>query len=80
MKLITAGVKPFTLDDIQQALQQLGSPRMTVSEVEGFGQQPGNKELYRDAKPTKHQRPRPPQKGGDLGLYAAVRRTGILAF
>ena len=50
MKLITAGVKPFTLDDIQQALQQLGSPRMTVSEVEGFGQQPGNKEIYRGAK------------------------------
>ena len=116
---------------------------MTVSEVEGFGQQPGKKKIYRGAKfvtsfinkakielivaddqaeeivdaigeaactgeigdgkiwissiddiirvrtgergerlfkPPKHQRPRPPQKSGDLGLYAAVRRTGILAF
>ncbi|MDK4268483.1 P-II family nitrogen regulator [Corynebacterium accolens] len=50
MKRITAVVKPFTLDDIQQALQQLGSPGMTVSEVEGFGQQRGNKEIYRGAK------------------------------
>ena len=49
MKLVTAVVKPFTLDDIQQALQKLGSPGMTVTEIEGFGQQRGNKEIYRGA-------------------------------
>ena len=47
MKLVTAVVKPFTLDDIQKALEKLGSPGMTVSETEGFGQQRGYKEIYR---------------------------------
>ena len=47
MKLVTAVVKPFTLDDIQKALEKLGSPGMTVSETEGFGQQRGHKEIYR---------------------------------
>lgn len=49
MKLVTAVVKPFTLDDIQEALAKIGSPGMTVSEIEGFGQQRGNKEIYRGA-------------------------------
>ena len=47
MKLVTAVVKPFTLDDIQKALEKRGSPGMTVSGTEGFGQQRGHKELYR---------------------------------
>ena len=49
MKLITAIVKPFTLDDIKDALEQLDIHGMTVSETQGFGQQKGHSELYRGA-------------------------------
>lgn len=49
MKLITAIVKPFTLDDIKDALEQLDIQGMTVSETQGFGQQKGHSELYRGA-------------------------------
>ncbi|SFA90236.1 nitrogen regulatory protein P-II family [Amycolatopsis marina] len=49
MKLITAIVKPFTLDDIRSALEQLGVLGMTVSEVQGYGRQKGHTEVYRGA-------------------------------
>ncbi|PXY26137.1 transcriptional regulator [Prauserella coralliicola] len=49
MKLITAIVKPFTLDDIRSALEQLGVLGMTVSEVQGYGRQNGHTEVYRGA-------------------------------
>ncbi|WP_236794052.1 P-II family nitrogen regulator [Amycolatopsis sp. GM8] len=49
MKLITAIVKPFTLDDIRSALEQLGALGMTVSEVQGYGRQKGHTEVYRGA-------------------------------
>jgi nitrogen regulatory protein P-II 1 len=49
MKLITAIVKPFTLDDIRAALEQLGALGMTVSEVQGYGRQKGHTEVYRGA-------------------------------
>lgn len=49
MKLVTAVVKPFTLDDIREALEQLGVRGMTVSETQGFGQQRGHTEVYRGA-------------------------------
>lgn len=49
MKLITAIVKPFTLDDIRSALEQLGTLGMTVSEVQGYGRQKGHTEVYRGA-------------------------------
>jgi nitrogen regulatory protein P-II 1 len=49
MKLITAIVKPFTLDDIRIALEQLGVVGMTVSEVQGYGRQKGHTEVYRGA-------------------------------
>ena len=49
MKLITAIVKPFILDDIKDALEQLDIHGMTVSETQGFGQQKGHSELYRGA-------------------------------
>lgn len=52
MKLITAIVKPFTLDDIRTALEQLGSLGMTVSEVQGYGRQKGHTEVYRGAEYT----------------------------
>ena len=49
MKLITAIVKPFKLDDVKQALKQAGVVGMTVSEVTGFGRQSGHTETYRGA-------------------------------
>ena len=49
MKLITAVVKPFKLDDVRTALSELGVQGMTVTEVKGFGRQKGHTELYRGA-------------------------------
>ena len=49
MKLITAIVKPFKLDDVRSALHEVGIRGMTVSEVKGFGRQRGHTELYRGA-------------------------------
>lgn len=49
MKLITAIVKPFKLEDVRQAVADLGVSGMTVSEVKGFGRQRGHTELYRGA-------------------------------
>lgn len=49
MKLITAIVKPFTLTDIKDALEQAGVQGMTVTETQGFGQQKGHTEVYRGA-------------------------------
>lgn len=47
MKLVTAVVKPFKLDDVKRALQDAGINGMTVSEVQGFGRQAGHTEVYR---------------------------------
>jgi nitrogen regulatory protein P-II 1 len=49
MKLITAIIKPFKLDDVRDALGEVGVTGMTVSEVKGFGRQKGHTELYRGA-------------------------------
>ncbi|MFZ9053192.1 P-II family nitrogen regulator [Gammaproteobacteria bacterium] len=49
MKMITAIVKPFRLDDVRSALQEIGVQGMTVGEVKGFGRQRGHTELYRGA-------------------------------
>lgn len=49
MKLITAVIKPFKLDDVREALNELGIRGMTVEEVKGFGRQKGHTELYRGA-------------------------------
>ena len=49
MKLVTAIIKPFTLDDVKAALEQLGVLGMTVSEVRGYGRQKGHTEVYRGA-------------------------------
>ena len=49
MKLITAIIKPFKLDDVREALATLGVEGLTVSEVKGFGRQKGHTELYRGA-------------------------------
>ena len=52
MKLITAIVKPFKLDDVREALTDLGSGGITVSEARGFGRQRGHTEVYRGAEYT----------------------------
>ncbi|EGM70903.1 P-II family nitrogen regulator [Shewanella sp. HN-41] len=49
MKLVSAIIKPFKLDDVREALTQLGVHGMTVTEVRGFGRQKGHSELYRGA-------------------------------
>lgn len=49
MKLITAIIKPFKLDDVREALHQIGVAGMTVEEVKGYGRQKGHTELYRGA-------------------------------
>ena len=49
MKMITAVIKPFKLDDVREALSNLGVQGITVSEVKGFGRQKGHTELYRGA-------------------------------
>lgn len=52
MKLITAIIKPFKLDDVKSALQAAGITGMTVSEASGFGRQRGHTEVYRGAEYT----------------------------
>jgi len=49
MKLVTAIIKPFKLDDVREALSAIGVQGMTVTEVKGFGRQKGHTELYRGA-------------------------------
>ncbi len=52
MKLVTAIVKPFKLDEVKEALKDAGVAGMTVSEVQGFGRQRGHTEVYRGAEYT----------------------------
>jgi nitrogen regulatory protein P-II 2 len=52
MKMITAIIKPFKLDDVRQSLTSLGVQGMTVTEVKGFGRQKGQTEIYRGAEYT----------------------------
>lgn len=52
MKLVTAIIKPFKLDDVREALTAVGIQGMTVSEVKGFGRQKGQTEIYRGAEYT----------------------------
>ena len=49
MKLVTAVIKPFKLDDVREALSEIGIQGITVTEVKGFGRQKGHTELYRGA-------------------------------
>ncbi len=49
MKLVTAIIKPFKMDDVREALSEIGNDGMTVTEVKGFGRQKGHTELYRGA-------------------------------
>ncbi len=49
MKLITAIIKPFKLDDVREALSEIGVTGVTATEVKGFGRQKGHTELYRGA-------------------------------
>ena len=52
MKLVTAIIKPFKLDEVKDALSEIGIQGMTVSEVKGFGRQKGTTEIYRGSEYT----------------------------
>jgi nitrogen regulatory protein P-II 1 len=52
MKMVTAVIKPFKLDDVKEALTAIGLPGITVTEVRGFGRQRGHTEVYRGAEYT----------------------------
>ena len=52
MKLVTAIIKPFKLDEVKDALSEIGIQGMTVSEVKGFGRQKGHSEIYRGSEYT----------------------------
>ena len=52
MKMVTAIIKPFKLDDVREALSEIGVNGVTVTEVKGFGRQKGHTELYRGAEYT----------------------------
>ena len=52
MKLVTAIIKPFKLDEVREALSEIGIQGLTVTEVKGFGRQKGHTELYRGAEYT----------------------------
>lgn len=58
MKLIIAIIKPFKLDDVRDALTELGVSGLTVSEVKGFGRQKGQTEIYRGAEYTTNMVPK----------------------
>ena len=52
MKIVTAIIKPFKLDEVRDELASLGATGMTVTEVKGYGRQKGHKEIYRGAEYT----------------------------
>ena len=52
MKLVTAVVKPFKVDEVKEALTEIGLPGITITEVKGFGRQRGHTEVYRGAEYT----------------------------
>ena len=52
MKMVTASIKPFKLDDVREALAEIGINGVTATEVKGFGRQKGHTELYRGAEYT----------------------------
>ena len=58
MKMITAVIKPFKLDDVRDALHQIGIAGMTVEEVKGYGRQKGHTEIYRGAEYQIHYTPK----------------------
>jgi nitrogen regulatory protein P-II 2 len=58
MKLVTAIIKPFKLDEVREAVSELGVTGMTVTEVKGFGRQKGQTEIYRGAEYTTNMVPK----------------------
>ena len=67
MKMVTAIVKPFKLDDVKEALTEIGLPGITVTEVRGFGRQRGHTEVYRGAEYTDRLRSEDPYRGAGRG-------------
>src|ERR1041385_6913518 len=84
MKLVTAIIKPFKLDDVRAALSDIGVSGLTVTEVKGFGRQKGHTELYRGAEYVVAFLPKVkvevimPENLGDRAIEAIIKaaRTG----
>jgi nitrogen regulatory protein P-II 2 len=79
MKLITAVIKPFKLDEVRAALMKLGVNGMTVTEVKGFGRQKGHTEIYRGAEYTTNLLPKVKIEvavadGQASGVVSAIRQ------
>ena len=81
MKLITAVIKPFRLDDMRDALAEVGVQGMTVTEVKGFGRQKGHTELYRGAEEVEslmsqklHRQPASSTSAGRASMCSSTRR------
>lgn len=86
MKLVTAIIKPFKLDDVRGALMNLGINGMTVTEVKGFGRQKGHTEVYRGAEYTVNLLPKvkievavgDDQAEGVIGAIRQAANTGAI--
>ena len=83
MKLITAVIKPFKLEDVKSALETFGIHGLTVSEASGFGRQKGHTEVYRGAEYTVDLVPTsvlvaPVEPAGPARYYVAVRNVGTV--
>ena len=72
MKLVTAIIKPFKLDDVRQALHEVGIAGITVTEVKGFGRQKGHTELYRGAEYNVDFLPAATGKIGDGKIFVSA--------
>ena len=59
MKLIIAAIKPYKLDEVREALINIGAPGMMISEIKGFGRQSGHTEIYRGAEYSVNFVPKP---------------------
>lgn len=84
MKLVTAIIKPFKLEDVRDALMKIGVAGLTVAEVKGFGRQKGHTEIYRGAEYTVHFLPKmkvevvvPSDRADEVvGALATAAKTG----
>jgi nitrogen regulatory protein P-II 1 len=72
MKLITAIIRPFKLDEVREALSEIGVSGITVTEVKGFGRQKGHTELYRGAEYEAIQRAAGTGKIGDGKIFVVA--------
>ena len=75
MKLVTAIIKPFKLDEVREALSAIGVSGITVTEVKGFGRQKGHTELYRGAEYVVDFLPKVKDRSGDQNARCSNKRS-----